>query len=179
MPPTIHCIRHAQGYHNLSTANQSIHDPSLTPLGIQQCHTLTSTFPHTSSIDLLVASPLRRTLYTALYSFPSKATSGIPLIALPEIQETSDLPCDTGSSRADLEKEFEGKNVDLQLVTDDWNDKKGRWSPARPAVEERCRIARNWLKERKEKDIVVVTHGGVLHYLTEDWFEHDKFHGTI
>jgi len=53
----------------------------------------------------------------------------------------------------------------------DYCDKKAgtRWAPQKEKVEERCRVAREWLSKRKEKDVVVVTHGGVLHYLTEDW----------
>uniref|UniRef100_A0A0B7K7N4 Phosphoglycerate mutase family protein n=1 Tax=Bionectria ochroleuca TaxID=29856 RepID=A0A0B7K7N4_BIOOC len=34
MAPTIHLIRHAQGVHNLSFENESIHDPDLTELGL-------------------------------------------------------------------------------------------------------------------------------------------------
>lgn len=49
----------------------------------------------------------------------------LKVIALPQIQETSDVPCDTGSDLADLKNEVEEKDlpVDLSLVTEDWNDK--------------------------------------------------------
>merc|ERR1712093_665387 len=63
---TIHCVRHAQGFHNLSLANHTIPDPLLTPHGKSQCQTLSSTFPSPSKITHLVSSPLRRTLYTPL-----------------------------------------------------------------------------------------------------------------
>lgn len=47
------------------------------------------------------------------------------MIALPEIQETSDVPCDTGSDADVLRKEFveKGLPVDLGLLTEDWNNK--------------------------------------------------------
>lgn len=120
---------------------------------------------------------MKRTIYTALLSFPSK--SDYTLIALPELQETSDLPCDTGSEKAELAKEFEGKKVDLDLVVEGWNSKKGKWAASGQAIEERSQVARQWLKARKEKDIVVVTHGAMLHYLTEDWAGSEKFSGLL
>lgn len=47
------------------------------------------------------------------------------IVALPEIQETSDVPCDVGSDLAVLRKEVEenGMPVDLELVGEDWNSK--------------------------------------------------------
>ena len=45
------------------------------------------------------------------------------LIALPDIQETSDVACDTGSDPEVLREEFAGKNVDLGLVHEGWNNK--------------------------------------------------------
>jgi len=177
MPPTIHLIRHAQGYHNLNNENHKMHDPLLTPHGEQQCRDLASSFPYTKSLDLIVASPLKRTIYTALLSLPSR--TDLTLIALPEIQETSDEPCDTGNSVEEIRKEFEktGRKLDLSLVTPDWNSKKGRWAPSSETVAERCKVARHWLRNRKEKDIAVVTHGGCLHYLTEDWGDYNQFLG--
>lgn len=58
-----------------------------------------------------------------------------------------------------------------------WNSKKGRWASNAPAIEKRAREARVWLRELGEKalregvedvNIVVVTHGGFLHYFTDD-----------
>lgn len=39
-----------------------------------------------------------------------------------------------------------------------------RWAPNAKAIENRARDAREWLMNRPEKEIVVVTHGGFLHY---------------
>jgi broad specificity phosphatase PhoE len=184
-------IKHAQGYHNINTANHSIPDPDLTPLGEQQCATLASTFPFHSRITHLVASPLRRTLYTCLLSFPTEVSNGLKVVALPELQETSDLPCDTGSEPAKLAAEFSSGQfagaVDLSLVHPGWNIKTGKWSPASSAIEKRAREARLWLRNlaskaqaegQEEVEIVVVTHGGYLHYFTEDWEGADRGTGT-
>ncbi|KAJ5759220.1 phosphoglycerate mutase family protein [Penicillium odoratum] len=180
MTPTIHCVRHAQGVHNLCTANHVIPDPLLTDLGHQQCATLRDTFPRHDKIDLVAASPLRRTIYTALESFEPvfQAHPDWNIIALPDLQETSDVACDTGSDPKALQQEFADKNVDLDLVHEGWNNKTGRYAPTNSALRARARAARRWLKARPEKEIVVVTHGGFLHYFTEDWEDHSQYQGT-
>ncbi|QSZ36098.1 hypothetical protein DSL72_007223 [Monilinia vaccinii-corymbosi] len=186
MTITLHFVRHAQGFHNLCAANHSLPDPLLTDTGRIQCRTLAQAFPHPERITHIVASPLRRTLYTALYSFPSAISRGIKVIALPEIQETSTLPCDTGSSPAALAEEF-AENVDLGLVEEGWNSKEGRWDANAPAIEKRAQEARRYLRELGVKSemegvqdvhIVVVTHGGFLHYFTDDWEGSSLFVGT-
>ncbi|KAK4540742.1 hypothetical protein LTR36_008957 [Oleoguttula mirabilis] len=179
MPPTIHCVRHAQGYHNLSTANHAIHDPLLTPYGEEQCRDLAKQFPYHAAVDCVVASPMKRTMFTALRGFGQDIDSkGLRVIALPQLQETSDLPCDTGSTPAELAKELEGKPVDLGLVPEGWNNKHGKWAPTPEAIDARAREARQWLMARPEKAIVVVTHGAFLHELTEDYAGSRLFQGT-
>ncbi|PYH88127.1 hypothetical protein BO71DRAFT_414327 [Aspergillus ellipticus CBS 707.79] len=183
MPPIIHCVRHAQGLHNLRTENHIIRDPSLTDLGNTQCATLASTFPRHAAIDLVTASPLRRTLYTALQSFAPffAAHPDAKVVALPDVQETSDVPCDTGSDVAVLEQE-EGLKGRVEFGEVDgwegWNVKVGRYAPTHRAIKERARAARRWLKARPEKEIVLVSHGGFLHYFTEDWEESSLYQGT-
>ena len=86
-----------------------------------------------------------------------------------------------------LEKEF-GTQVDLGRVIKGWNSKEDKWSPAASAIESRAREARIFLHELareyavshpgEDVHIAVVTHGGFLHYFTEDWNEHEKFEGT-
>lgn len=181
MPATIHLVRHAQGYHNLKREEggpdpHMIRDPSLTPLGKQQCADLCSSFPHHNKVTHLVASPFRRTLYTALLSFVPAVEAGKKVMALPEIQEISSLPCDTGSAPEVLAEEFDSHTVDLALVKDGWEDKSPNspWAPQITKLEARARVARNWLRDLATKaggepHIVVVTHGGFLHFLTQDW----------
>lgn len=151
----------------------------LTPYGEVQCRELSHDFPYHNNIDLLVCSPLRRTIYTTLLAFGSEVERGIKIIALPELQETSDIPCDTGSDVVILKQEMEGKAVDLSLLHEDWNSKKGRWTADASSIDLRAKIARQWLKDRPEKEIVVVTHGGFLHFFTEDWTDSGKFEGTM
>ena len=158
-------------------ANHSLHDPSLTPYGEEQCRHLAQHFPYHKSVQLLVASPLRRTIYTTLLAFEPEVKRGLKIITLPEIQETSDTPCDTGSDIGVLKKEMADKPVDLSMVSEGWNSKQGKWAPDAKAIEARAREARKWLKARPEKEIVLVTHGGFLHYFTEDWDDSGKSNG--
>ncbi|KAF5015115.1 hypothetical protein F66182_13660, partial [Fusarium sp. NRRL 66182] len=176
MAPRVHCVRHAQGEHNKGGDAYLIPDPRLTEAGIKECEALEACFPFQSSIDLIVASPLRRTIQTALYSFQPAIKRGVRVIALAELQETSDVACDTGSDVTDLKREFgdyqlgpETPVVDFSLVPEDWNKKIGRWAPSSDALVSRARAARQWLRQRPEKEVVVVCHGGFLHYLTQDW----------
>ena len=176
----IHLVRHAQGFHNLSYKKHSIRDPLLTPKGLTQCGQVSVTFPgaQQSSIKLLAASPLRRTIYTALYSFPDVVKRGLKIVALPEAQETGAVPCDIGSDLEVLEKEFETLPVDLSLVHEGWNSKTGCWAPDADAVRERALLVRRWLRDREEDVICLVSHGGFMHYLNEDWDGFGEAKGT-
>ncbi|KAA8646289.1 hypothetical protein EYZ11_007706 [Aspergillus tanneri] len=173
MAPVIHCVRHAQGAHNISLEHSNITDPALTEKGYQQCQQFQKKFTDHSRIDLLLASPLRRAIYTALEGFePVFNTSpDRRLLLLPDLQEYSDFLCDVGVARSVLEREIQEKElpVDASLVSDDWYLKSGRYAPTLEAISLRARDVRCWLKARPEREIVVVTHGGFLHFLTEDW----------
>ncbi|KAJ4392716.1 hypothetical protein N0V85_006872, partial [Neurospora sp. IMI 360204] len=220
----IHLVRHAQGHHNVSAANHSITDPLLTPLGESQCFALRDSFPYHDKITHLVASPMRRTLYTCLLSFQpaverlrlqsqndGKKGGGV-VVALPEVQEVSNLPCDCGSAPEKLHEEFDAEGlVDLELVQEGWQDKESPDSPWKPEMDKlkrRAEKARRWLfelaargsssssspsksaksqadcgeaelePEEEEKHIVVVTHGGLLHFLTQDFDGMDLNKGT-
>ncbi|KAI1403868.1 phosphoglycerate mutase-like protein [Hypoxylon fuscum] len=175
MAPIIHLVRHAQGFHNLNQENQQLPDPNLTPLGERQCEELCERFDAHDKITHLIASPIRRTLYTCLHSFAPVVQSGKKVVALPDAQEISRLPCDIGSEPSKLKEEF-GDLVDLHLVQEGWNDKssKSRYYPAPEKLAERSRAARVWLRELATKagedaQIVLVTHGGILHFITQDW----------
>lgn len=175
MAPIIHLVRHAQGYHNLSHENEKLPDPDLTDLGKEQCSKLRDSFPDHDKITHLVASPLRRTLYTCLLSFEPVVKKGKKVIALPDAQELSLQPCDHGSDLAKLKVEFDGK-VDFSETHDGWNDKSpdSKYYPVPDKLNARARDARIWLRDLAKKhgddaQIVVVTHGGIVHFLTQDW----------
>jgi broad specificity phosphatase PhoE len=210
MPATIHCIRHAQGFHNLGFEYHTLQDPSLTPLGEQQCAALQQTsFPASTQrqISLITASPLTRTLHTAYLTFrplldatdanhvtstntPTPTTTP-KILAIPDAQETSDFPCDTGSAPTILAKHTTAQNwpVDLSLLTENWTSKHlhTRYSPHSDAIKSRARATRQLLRAKAREltaqgvadpQIVLVTHGGFLHYFTGDWEDAAEGLGT-
>ncbi|KAF2116117.1 histidine phosphatase superfamily [Lophiotrema nucula] len=180
-PKRIHLIRHAQGYHNLSIESHSLPDPELTTEGEQQCLRLSSKIDDIQAIDCIVASPLKRTLWTALVTFRAVLQSrpGMRVIALPELQETSTLPCDIGTDVEQLKQEMEGHPIDWTYVQSDWNSKStGRYVPRADIVTSRAQMSRRFLQCREEQQVAVVTHGSFLHFLSEDWMEYAKFGGT-
>jgi hypothetical protein len=92
---------------------------------------LSHNFPTKATVDLIVASPMRRAIYTGLEAFGSilENNPASDIIALPILQEVSDLPCDTGSELQDLQIEVEQKNlpVDLRFVEENWSHKVELW----------------------------------------------------
>ncbi|KAM0204748.1 hypothetical protein ACHAQI_009922 [Fusarium lateritium] len=158
MPPIIHCVRHGQGVHNLSHANHHLPDPELTPLGEEQARNLCDRYPKLANVQLIVSSPLRRTLQTALLAFPSKLEGGLQVLALPEMQEASNLICDTGRDLADVKADFEQLPVNFDVVETGWHIKEDKWAPVASSLLKRAQVARKWLSERPEAEIVVITH---------------------
>jgi broad specificity phosphatase PhoE len=121
--PIIHCVRHAQGFHNITLANHHLRDPSLTPLGKQQCRDLAAAFPHRDKVELVVTSPLNRTIQTALLVFGPEVQRGVKVLALPELQEITDLACDTGSELGVIKEQFRELPVDFGFLEDGWHKK--------------------------------------------------------
>lgn len=196
MTITIHLVRHAQGFHNLNSINEAIPDPYLTPKGLAQCTALRASFPRHEHLTHLVASPMRRTLLTCHQSFePAVTGKNQKIIALPLVQEISTNPCDTGSEPVVLRAEFGSLREDGAAAwLDDrelhrgWNDKTGPespWAPRPERLEARARGARRWLRELgrsgggADAEIAVVTHGGFLHFLTQDWDGMDVARGKL
>ncbi|KAI0421638.1 histidine phosphatase superfamily [Xylaria grammica] len=184
MAPVIHLVRHAQGYHNLSRENQWIRDPDLTELGKAQCAELCKKFPYHDKITHLVASPIRRTLFTCQLSFAPAVEAGKKVVALQDAQEVSLYPCDVGSDVEPLRKEF-GDGVDFSQLAEDWNKKTpdSKYYPDPPKLEARARTTRLWLRDLVKEagddaHVVLVTHGGILHFITEDWAGINPGRGT-
>ncbi|KAI0816192.1 phosphoglycerate mutase-like protein [Xylaria sp. FL0064] len=184
MAPVIHLVRHAQGYHNLSAENQWIRDPDLTDLGKQQCEALCKNFPYHDKITHLAASPIRRTILTCQYSFAPAVKAGKKIVAVQDAQEVSLYPCDVGSDVEALKKEF-GDLVDFRFLTEDWNKKTpdSKYYPDPQKLEARACKTRLWLRDivkeaGDDAHVVLVTHGGILHFITENWSGIDPGRGT-
>ncbi|KAH8600653.1 histidine phosphatase superfamily [Bisporella sp. PMI_857] len=209
MASQIHIIRHAESVHNVSKDFSQL-DPSLTPLGFEQAAKLDQTFPHSPRVGIIITSPLRRAIQTTLAAFPNVLDkryfdpssgygieNGASLVIDPDLQERSALRCDTGSDRETLEKAFPGLN--FHGLGEVWPAKEGIFSADDEAVHERARRVRRslldlneQLNDKEKRDVVIVTHGVFMKFLTEEpeidlpkagWksytVRNDKVHGLM
>lgn len=123
MPPVLHLVRHAQGYHNVSENGHTIRDPELTTEGQKQCHALRDSFPYPKNIDLLLSNPMARTPQTTLRAFSPCLEQCLPIIARPNAQDATIETSDTKRWAAELREVFngdgDGERVDLSRVDDD------------------------------------------------------------
>ncbi|KAK3682798.1 histidine phosphatase superfamily [Podospora appendiculata] len=176
MAPTLILVRHAQALHNVNY-NYTLMDPVLSDLGVSQCDDLSksllSKIPHELDVGLIVVSPMRRTIQTALLAFAPLIEKGVPVVADARWQENSAARCDTGSPLATLMAEF--PQVDFSQVDPVWPDKTTAAGAAyaynRNAILTRGQSALRDLAARPEKAIIVVSHSSFLRQgLTGRWF---------
>lgn len=194
---TLHVVRHAQGIHNVEgDKNYKVYmspeyfDAHLTQLGWQQVENLRK---HVHScglfkrIDLVITSPLLRTMQTAVGVFGGEgytdrmdvlplmvanagnsgrsAISSLncpPIIAVEHCREHLGVhPCDRRRSINEYQCLFPA--IDFSLIESDedvlW---KADVRETKEEVAARGMKFINWLWTRKEKEIAIVTHSGFL-----------------
>ncbi|KAJ5297386.1 hypothetical protein N7508_007635 [Penicillium antarcticum] len=189
MPPTLYLIRHGQGEHNVNNSSH-LRDPLLTATGKDECLQLREEFPFSKDISAVLASPLQRTIQTAAWVFgPELEKRQLLFILVPGAQEISGLNCNHGWDEehvklqapkliAEAAPGFELSRLDATLVDQTWNSKAGLYAHTLSAIRKRAADLRKWLWNRPEEHIALVTHGGFLHYLMEDWADYDTVHCT-
>lgn len=118
-------------------------------------------------IELLLASPMRRTLQTASLSFAPVLSRGLHVIAVPSAQEATDELSDVGSEVDVLRVwcEEHTKQVDLGFVTEGWEKKVGENACDVETLRARARKLREWIRGRKEAHVVLVSHGRFAHFM--------------
>ncbi|KAI0130974.1 histidine phosphatase superfamily [Daldinia grandis] len=179
MSVTIHIVRHAQGPHNVSREAVQFRDPYLTAEGLQQCAGVQKRFPF--NIDLIISSPQRRAIQTALICFGKFVAAGLRIELLADLQEAGgNLPCNVGVDVATLEKEF-GPVIITDSLDDNWHQTGLSSDPAH--LRERAQRARVDIREvaldmfqspgsqssSQDIHIAVVTHSIFIPYLTSDF----------
>jgi hypothetical protein len=102
------------------------------------------------------------------------------ILALPLAQEATSEPANTPSDVKRLQNEF-GDVCDFHRCLDiytDFNTKEGKWAPDGGSLKARALELRRFLRDRDEEEIVVVSHGDFLHYVSGDLDENDcQTHG--
>ena len=167
---SIYFIRHFEAMHNIEPWNHQLHDPELSPVGQLQAPSTIERVEQIEQIDLVVCSPMTRTLQTYLNIFRGNDTihhrlSKIPLIIHPDAQEILEKPCDTGRPIVELREKFpilinELNKFETMFAGFEWlnkSDPSNLYHPQR--IHERILRLLRWLVERPEKSIVVISHG--------------------
>lgn len=160
----IYWIRHAEALSNISKTNYEIVDPGLTPLGYTQCEDLKKYLQSNKIIDLIdliVVSPLERTLETC-NKIINQYHNSIPIISMDEIREHINHPCHKRKSIS--KKKLQYKFVNFNQIVDDSDLMYNKFNGNEPKsnVISRCEWFIKWLKNRREKNILVITHGNFL-----------------
>ena len=208
----IHFIRHAEGFHNVETkkmggnkclqrgdapaSSHRLWDARLTPVGIQQAETLKQHLANRPSggrsftaFDLVVVSPLTRTLETARHVFGRGRQPGSPAFLDPGIapagtdeatrgervpaprilvreecrERWGEYVCDGRRKISEIMPEFQ--DFDFSEIA---HDEDVFYTDARESDEHCCErgIAfLEWLNKRPEKCIAVVTHSSFLRHI--------------
>jgi len=190
-PKTLWLIRHGQGYHNvlidqgiqqddekMITEGAALPDAALTQLGRKQAEECAKKDilkkplygDKAERIQLIVISPLHRTIETGKIVLENflRSNLNVPVILHPDIQETGESNCDSGSSIEkvkELVKSF-GAKVDLSLITETSHMKTSRYRDNWAALQKRFNDFVLWLSRRKESRILIVSHHNVLLHLT-------------
>lgn len=172
----IHFIRHAQSEHNARAAvtpDEDIvrHDPTmrdarLTALGKDQAIALRAELAGLQDIELVVVSPLTRTIQTTLAAFSDHPA---PRLIEPLHREKQESYCDIGRSPVLLATEL--ADLSFGHLDDPWwfhGPLDGAPYPRETlaAFEQRVNQFANWLSARPESAMAVVGHGTFLRHLT-------------
>jgi broad specificity phosphatase PhoE len=178
----VHFVRHGEGEHNAeykrmvaagecdqhdesAYENEAFYDARLTEEGRAQAHALAAKVAaFDPPIDLVVVSAMTRTMQTAL-----GACSSIdpPFAILDEIKEGMTYgihPCNRRSSKTKLQQDFsQHHQLDLSHLPEHdphfWPD---MVQEEEEHLRKRIVAFLQWLENRPEKDILVVTHCVVL-----------------
>eukprot|EP00466_Bigelowiella_natans_P005647 jgi/Bigna1/89272/estExt_fgenesh1_pg.C_460086 len=175
-------IRHGQAEHNVffeagrKEEGRKIRDPGLTPLGfdqassIQEHKILNEIIKENESKNektLLIVSPLRRTLQTALTAFDGHLSLGnkgpLAFVCNADIQETGEINCDCGRPLSEVKEEFKKHDfIDFSYIQEDWHEKKDDYRDQGPLLTKRFNRFKKWMLERPEKDVIVVAHHNIF-----------------
>eukprot|EP00026_Physarum_polycephalum_P015029 Phypoly_transcript_15611.p1 GENE.Phypoly_transcript_15611~~Phypoly_transcript_15611.p1 ORF type:complete len:252 (+),score=42.34 Phypoly_transcript_15611:49-756(+) len=160
----IHLIRHGQAQHNVDN-KYDILDPTLTALGNQQAKDLGKRF-ESIDVQLVVVSPLRRTVETALNVFASDKFKEVPVVANEYCRESYGVViCDKRRNLAEIKADFASR-VDFSLIEteeDTW------WEPTKEPEEHlilRATEFYNFLRVQSYTKIAVVAHHQFLRALS-------------
>ena len=162
----LHCIRHGLAVHNVMfnyigfKAFTDYYDTPLLHEGYIQAETLSNTWVHKKNIELVVVSPLMRTLQTCVNIFKN---TDVPIIALDSLLEYpfgGDENCNKRKNKSLLSANFPQINFDNITEEPEWQTNRSTIDD----LEKRRQLFLNYIEHREEKHIAVVSHSSWLNY---------------
>ena len=105
------------------------------------------------NVDIILVSPLRRTLETAEFIFDKTNK----FLAIDYIKEFIRNPCDHKESNKEISQLFEYVDFSMSYDNYDYNKKE-----TEDEINERIILFYKYLQDLKYNNIAVVTHGGFL-----------------
>ncbi|KAF1847706.1 phosphoglycerate mutase-like protein [Cucurbitaria berberidis CBS 394.84] len=162
MSPHVHIIRHGEGVHNVERGYPH-RDPPLTAAGAHA----TTEIQLAIKPDLILISPMTRTIQTAMNIFPSledqNGAFAVPVQIWPDLREAHDAICNKGLSRAELQSKF--AQFDFSECHEEWDYPAHSVEGARARAES----VRQRLKDLSitYQHIVIVTHRCFISYLVQ------------
>jgi len=164
----VYCIRHGISIHNelykkhgVSTFyNKDYYDTLLTPEGYKQAIDLGETWDEIDNIELVLVSPLKRTLQTAYNIFKN---TNIPIIALEHSREypLGKHTCNKRSNKEELEILYPMINFEDLKNNNDvlWNENE---EESINSLNNRIYIIKEYIRKRSEKNIALVNHSSFI-----------------
>jgi broad specificity phosphatase PhoE len=161
MTALVHIIRHGEALHNVQRGCPH-RDPPLTKAG----NVSTKRVNLTVQPDLILISPMTRTIETAMNMFPFLTKTGpfhIPVQVWPDLREANDAVCNKGLSRKELASKF--PQFDFSECNEEWDYPEH----STEAATERAERVRRRLKELSAtySNIAVITHRGIKAFLVK------------
>jgi broad specificity phosphatase PhoE len=161
MMPLVHIIRHGEALHNVQRGYPD-RDPPLTKAG----NASTKRIDLTVRPDLILISPMTRTIETAMNIFPFLNEAGafdIPTQIWPDLREANDAICNKGLSQMDLASKF--PQFDFSECHEEWDYPEH----SIPGATARAERVRKRLKELSatHNNIAVITHRGIKAFLVK------------
>lgn len=161
MNKTIFCIRHGLALHNvlywkIGKKAYKYRDTPLLPDGYKQAKKCRNTWNKINDIELILVSPLSRTLETMRTIF--KYNKNINVIALDELMEYphgNDL-CNKRKRISELELVY--PNIDFSNIKYDEDETYDNIKETIIQLKKRQEVVKKFIRRREEDNIVIVSH---------------------
>lgn len=174
MSKTLYCIRHGLAEHNINYekfGSKTFYDPkfvdtSLVKEGFDQARELCESWKEIDDIELVIVSPLQRTLQTAIEIFKEKE---VPILSLEFVREypLGKQTCNKRSPLSVLKKKY--PRVNFHGFTSE-NDE--LWLPHREETLDelngRIEKFKQYILQRPETKIAFINHGSFIGQLKDN-----------